>query len=181
MCLPYMWVCLFTPIQACDRHICPRQGMCLLHRVRQIGLGVQAQLQPDCSRSRWTRGLCQGLFALLPTPHSEHRIPGKARGWLGLQSKPRCPHPTRSRRRVRDKGWGVYFPTAGESLLLAQGSQPHPVLRNRRPTHHHPQEYKLAHRFTATHTEYRLTYEHTETTPGRAQAMVLSHAHDCIK
>ena len=38
----------------------------------------------------------------LPAPHREHRIPGKARGWLGLQSYPGGFHPTGSRRRVRD-------------------------------------------------------------------------------
>lgn len=86
MCLPYMWVRLCAPIQACDRHVCPRQGMCLLHRVRRMGLGVRAQLQPGCLRSWWTRGLCPGLFTLLPTPYGEQRIPGKARGWLRLQS-----------------------------------------------------------------------------------------------
>lgn len=43
-----------------------------------------------------------GPLAHLPTPDREHRIPGKARSWLGLQSWPRCPHPTRSWRRTRD-------------------------------------------------------------------------------
>lgn len=91
--------------------------------------------RPSCLRSRWTRGLCPGLFTLLPTPRvGEQRIPGKARGWLGLQSWPRCPHPTRSQSE-EGKGRGVYFPPAGESLLRAQGSQPHPGLRiGGRPT-----------------------------------------------
>lgn len=42
--LSYMGICLFTPMQACDKNVCPRQNMCPLWGVRQGGLGILAQL-----------------------------------------------------------------------------------------------------------------------------------------